>query len=120
MNWRTVLGWQTYTIQPTTFKELRKLSKGGKEGLVLLGCGGDLNEWVDGVTEALNGEGIAKGTPTDLWEAIYSSTSTGGRTDLTLLFGKGKLDIGKMAMWRLQFGDASWLSDFVVNYANQY
>lgn len=37
--------------------ELRKYT----EGLVLQGCGGDLNEWVDGVNELLNKDGILQG-----------------------------------------------------------
>ena len=33
---------------------------------------------------------------------------------------KSQLDIGKLAMWRLKFGDATWLSDYVVNYRDQH
>ena len=37
-------------------EELRKMH--GREGLVLQGCGGDLKEWVDGINETLEQEGI--------------------------------------------------------------
>lgn len=93
-----------------------------QEGLVLLGCGGDLNEWIDGVTEVLNEEGITKiKSAKKLWSKIYTMTTTGGRIDLLLLFNNpSNLDIGKMAMWRLRFGDASWWSDYMVNYAKHH
>jgi hypothetical protein len=28
--------------------------------------------------------------------------------------------MGKMAMWRIKFGDCSWLSDYIHNYKNQF
>jgi hypothetical protein len=38
-----------------------------------------------------------------------------------MLFNKnGKHNIGKMAMWRLRFGDCSWVSDYIINYASQH
>jgi len=52
---------------------------------------------------------------------FYKMVSTGGRMDLVMMFGeKNELDIGRFAMWRLNFGDASWLSDFFVNYRKHY
>ena len=47
-------------------------------------------------------------------------TSTGGRTDLVFSLKENDVDYSKLAMWRLKFGDACWLSDFVVNYAEHY
>jgi len=93
-----------------------------QEGLVLLGCGGDLNEWIDGVTNVLHEEKITKiKSAKDLWGGIYKLTTTGGRIDLLLLFNNpSNLNMGKMAIWRLGFGDASWWSDYMVNYAKDY
>jgi hypothetical protein len=83
-------------ISEVTFDKLPK----AKEGIVLMGAGGDLNEWVKGV--------------------IVLKTS-GGRTDLLLVIpDSSTLQIGKLAMWRLRFGDASWLSDYKFNYADQH
>ena len=38
-------------IENITTDELRKMSD--KEALILQGCGGDLQEWIDGVNEML-------------------------------------------------------------------
>lgn len=97
------------------FKQLKKYKN---EGLVLMGCGGSLNEWVEGVQEILKDENIA--TSSDFDEAVSLETS-GGRVDILLPFAeKNKIKIGALAMWRLKFGDASWLSDYTVNYKDQH
>ena len=36
--------------------DLRLMS--GKEGLILQGCGGDPQEWIDGINDMLTDEGI--------------------------------------------------------------
>jgi len=39
---------------------------------------------------------------------LYFLKTTGGRTDLVMIFKtKSQLELGKLAMWRLKFGDAS-------------
>ena len=102
-----------------SFSDFRSMVSGEDiEGLVLLGAGGDLQEWVDGVTGMLNEQGIANG---EVFTQPTVLTTSGGRTDLALLFAEGAdLDIGRLAMWRLSFGDASWISDYVVNYEDQH
>ena len=39
-----------------TTDELRRMTN--QEGLILQGCGGDAQEWVDGINELLTQEGI--------------------------------------------------------------
>jgi hypothetical protein len=86
------------------------------EGIILQGCGGELQEWVDGVNEMLAKEGIL------LNESKFSKIDAFKHDDLTnLLFhltDDVKLNIGKLAMWRLRthgvFG-GTWLSDYVPN-----
>lgn len=91
----------------------------GKEGLVCLGAGGDLNEWVEGIAQLLKKEGIAEDK--ELWEETFQLITTGGRVDLVLVFKDYNLfNMGKLALWRLSFGDCSWLSDYKNNYANQH
>jgi hypothetical protein len=104
------------------FVYLQQLSKSGKEGLVILGAGGNPEEWVTGISEILQKEGIAKSPNIFSETFILTGNVKGeeGRTDLALVFGDEELNMGKMAMWRLQFGDASWISDFVVNFAEDY
>ena len=102
-------------ITPLTFDSFESLPPA--EGIVLLGAGGDLNDWVNGVTDLWNKEGLATGKPEDLFSRASVLTTTGGRTDLALEFKPGaKLEWSKLVVWRILFGDCSWISDYLVNY----
>jgi hypothetical protein len=107
---------------PAGFKELLAVEKQGEEGIVLLGAGGPLNDWINGIFDMWQKEGITKAsTPADVFADALILKTTGGRTDLALVFKPdADLEIGKMAMWRLRFGDCSWISDYVVNYAEHH
>ena len=111
-----------WEAKKTTFSNLKNLAEKNVEGIVLLGAGGNHNEWVDGVTKILKKEKIAKSDDASkVFEDIYTVTTSGGRRDIVLTFKEpSDLHIGKMAMWRLAFGDCSWLSDYVVNYKKQF
>lgn len=105
------------TATKTDFNNLQIMADAGKEALVMLGAGGDIQEWVKGVAGVLVDEGIApEGYEFD--DAVWVNT-TGGRTDLALTFSSG-LVMGKLVIWRLAYGDCSWLSDYVVNYRTQH
>ena len=87
----------------------------GQEGLILQGCGGDPQEWVDGINGLLTEIGILlEGSK---FENV-SSFQHDGVTCLLFPFEGGKLDAGRLAMWRIQtheqFG-GTWLSDYVPN-----
>lgn len=101
------------SIKHITTDELRKMDD--QEGLILQGCGGDLNEWVEGINELLTAEGILlKGTK---FQNCASFTHD-GVTCLLYPFEGVELDIGKFAIWRLQYYQAyggTWLSDYVPN-----
>ena len=89
---------------------------GDQEGLVLQGCGGDPQEWVDGINEILAEEGILKkGTK---FEEAYAFKHD-GLTCLLFPFKEDmQIELGKLAMWRLQTHSAfggTWLSDFVLS-----
>ena len=102
-------------INIVTTDELREMR--GSEGLILQGCGGDLTEWVDGINEMLTKEGILlEGTKFDEIHAFKHE----GLTNLLFPFSEDvKLNIGKLAIWRLAshetFG-GTWLTDYVDNY----
>ena len=86
-----------------------------KEGLILMGCGGDLQEWLDGINEMLTDAGILKNG--SKFEQI-STFEHEGLTCLLYPFEGVDLNIGKLAMWRLQTHSelgGTWLSDFVPN-----
>ena len=85
------------------------------EGLILQGCGGDLDEWVTGINDLLTKEGIL--LDGDNFKEV-STFEHDGHTNLLFSLERVKLDWGKLAMWRMQthsnFG-GTWLSDFVPN-----
>lgn len=100
-------------MKQITIAELRKMNN--TEGLILQGCGGDLTEWVEGINKMLTDEGILQNGST------FKEVSTFERQGIiNLLFHMEGVDlnIGKLAMWRLQthgnFG-GTWVSDYVSN-----
>ncbi len=102
------------SITHITADKLRSMD--GQEALILQGCGGDLQEWLDGINEMFTEKAILlDGTKfTDIFAFQHEGLTC-------LLFPMDetiKLDIGKLAMWWLatheNFG-GTWLSDFVPN-----
>lgn len=105
-------------IKSVSLYELRKMNN--SEGLILQGCGGDLQEWVDGINEMLTENGILQN------ESKFEKAYTFNNGDLTCLlfpFDGVQLDVGKFAMWRLEtretFG-STWLTDYVDNRLNGF
>lgn len=102
------------SIKKITAEDLRRMD--GKEGLILQGCGGELQEWLDGINDMFTEEKLLlNGTK---FEDIYTFEHD-GLTCLMFPFSEDvKLDVGRLAMWRLQthgqFG-GTWLSDYVPN-----
>ena len=100
-------------IKNITLHELRKMN--GSEGLVLQGCGGDLQEWVDGINDMLTESGIFQNG--SRFDKAYTFKNE-GLTCLLFPFDDVQLDVGKLAIWRLEtrenFG-STWLSDYVPN-----
>lgn len=102
------------SIRQITKEQLRRM--GDREGLVLQGCGGNPQEWLDGINEILTNEGILKKGAG--FEEAYTFQHD-GLTCLLFPFKENmELDMGKLAVWRLAthstFG-GTWLSDYVPN-----
>lgn len=100
-------------MRDITTDELRRMNY--TEGLVLQGCGGDPQEWIDGINELLTDAGILRDG------SKFSEVSRfehGGLTNLLFHMDGVKLDVGRLAIWRLQtheqFG-GTWLSNYVPN-----
>ena len=96
-----------------TINELRQMKH--KEGMILQGCGGDIQEWVIGINELLTQEDILlEGTKFENVRSFFHEDST----NLLFPFEDVQLDFGKLAIWRLRshgtFG-GTWLSDYVAN-----
>lgn len=86
------------------------------EGLVLQGCGGSLDEWLNGINDILTKEGIL------LEGTRFSELTVFKHEDLTNILFKFtddvKLNIGKLAIWRLASHEAfggTWLTDYIDN-----
>ena len=102
------------SIQKISTEQLRRM--GDREGLILQGCGGDPQEWLDGINQILTEEGILKKGAR--FEEAYTFEHD-GLTCLLFPFKEGMaIEMGRLAMWRLQthphFG-GTWLSDYVPN-----
>ena len=100
-------------IKPITLEDVKNHEG---EALILRGCGGSLNEWFDGINEMLTEENIL------IDGSKFSNCFTfdfNGLTCLAFPLRDTELNIGKLAIWRLQTRDnfgGIWRSDFVDNY----
>lgn len=102
------------SIKQIKTDDLRRMN--GQEGLILQGCGGDPQEWLDGINDLLNKDGIL------LDETKFENAYVFSHDNLTnILFpfeDSVQLDIGRLAMWRLQTHESfggKWMSDYVDN-----
>ena len=92
------------SIKNITADDLRRMN--GREGLILQGCGGDPQEWLDGINKLFTAEGILKNGSEFENIAVFQN---GGVTNILFPFEAGvEVDISRLAMWRLcsheQFG----------------
>lgn len=101
-------------IKNITTNDLRKMND--KEGIILQGCGGDPQGWIDGVNEMFKEGGIL------LDDTKFTDAYVFDNDNLTcMLFpfdNKVHLNTSKLAMWRLQMYPifaGTWLSDYVPN-----
>ena len=94
-------------IKSVSLHELRKMN--GSEGLVLQECGGDLQEWVDGINDMLTESGILQN------ESRFEKAYTFNNEDLTCLlfpFDKVQLDVGKLAsLWNLCYSSVKGMGE---------
>ncbi len=101
------------SIKHVSAEEIKRMTD--IEGLILQGCGGDPAEWGTGINDLLTKEGIL--LDGDGFKDIYVFEHD-GRTNILFSMEDVKLNIGKLAMWRLQsrgtFG-GYWLSDYLPN-----
>ncbi|MFP3360100.1 hypothetical protein R0K17_22555, partial [Planococcus sp. SIMBA_143] len=61
--------------------------------------------------------------PKVLWGNIYKTTTKDHRVDLIFMFNedfKELFDVSKLATWRIRWGDASWLSDYLRNFESDH
>ena len=103
------------TVKQITTDDLRRMRD--QEGLILQGCGGLAQEWVDGINGLFTEAGILLNGRTFQAENV-SVFQNGELTNMLFPFEGVKLDMGRLAVWRIgthdQFG-GTWLSDYVPN-----
>ena len=102
------------SITTITADELRQMQD--QEGLILQGCGGEPQEWLDGINDLFTSEGILLNGTRFQDCSVFQH---GGRTCILFPFEGVELNIGRLAMWRIQtrgnYG-GTWLSDYIPNY----
>ena len=100
-------------MKDITLDELKTMRK--HEGLIIQGCGSDPQEWIDGIQDLLTTEEIL--LDGDTFKDVFRFENE-GVTCLLFDFKDTKLNVGKLAMWRLSthgtFG-GTWLSDYLDN-----
>lgn len=100
-------------INQITLTDLRRMN--GKEGLILQGCGGEIKEWMDGINKMLTDKRILLDNTKFENVSVFQND---GITCILYPFEDVHLDIGKLAMWRLQTHSTfagTCLSDYVDN-----
>ena len=85
-------------MKTVTISEVREISKNGVN-LILQGCGGNLEEWVNGINDLLKEAEILKEG-----ERLDETYTFGyeGLTNLIFANIENKVNVGKLAMWRLK------------------
>jgi len=107
------------TVPSVSFNELLELNKSNHVGYLVVRGGGhpdNSQAWIDGINDDLMERGV---TTSPITEAMTVHVCE-GRDDLVLVYTTAEgLNMGKMAMWRLQSLEAgwnlTWLEDYVVN-----
>lgn len=89
------------------------------EALVFMGAAGPSSDWINGIHNLLFAEGITHDKNSDtFWQHVETLPVRPGRTDLVLHFDPAAVDIGRLAIWRVQNRgrfDVMWLSDYIDN-----
>jgi hypothetical protein len=100
-------------IKNITLDELRRMRN--TEGLILQGCGGDPQGWLDGINGLLTERGILKDG--EIFKDI-SVFEHNGCTNILFHMDDVKLNIERLALWRLESHSifyGTWLSDYLPN-----
>ena len=84
-------------IERITADDLRDMEH--QEGLVLQGCGGEAQEWLDGINDLLTQDGILQNDSRFETVKVFQHD---GFNNLLFPFENIQVDMGKLAMWRLQ------------------
>ena len=92
-----------------------------KEGLVCIGTGGELTAWIDGINEILVEEGISENEKyfSEIYTFIDYDIADTPIKCILFPFTEEPLNIGRLAIVRLQYEWMRWLSDYILNYEGE-
>lgn len=102
-------------MEEISCNEVLELRNNDYDYLVLQGCGGDLNEWVDGITKLLIENDII--SKSFKFRKVYLFENN-NLTNMAFPLDSKDIAIGKLAMFRLKIREsfgAMWLSDYINN-----
>lgn len=99
-----------WTPIPMTYFDLMMLKD--KEGLVCLGCGGNLDEWYEGINKMMVEEGVTTNPYIFKEVAVVTLPNI---VIMVFFFPEDILDfnVGRLAIVRLNFDWMKWLSDYI-------
>jgi len=103
------------TIKNISCSEVKELRNDKYEYLIVQGCGGNLNEWINGITDLLKDNGIIPDSFS--FNEVYSFENN-NLTNMAFALNSKDIDMSKLAMFRLEIREsfgAMWLSDYIDN-----
>lgn len=110
---------KTYVLKTLTKPdELQEVYDGSC--YTICGCGGNITEWTDGISDLMEKQGIGKPNTFYTFDGKLINEFAGPNGDpfkkelIALAFSHEGLDIGKLAMFKLMMGDR-WFDDIIDN-----
>ena len=110
-----------------SFKYLKENIEKFGEGIVVMGAGGSIKQWVEGISSILIKEQLIQGIDLskDLFPISYKLTGNKkgeqGRTDIVLFFSKDAIfEKGLITSWMMRFGNVEWVNLFLIDYKEDY
>ena len=86
----------------------------------ICGCGGNITEWTDGISDLMEKQGIGKPKIFYIFSGKLINEFAGQNGDpfkeelIALAFSHEGLDVGKLAMFKIGMGDR-WFDDIIDN-----
>ncbi|MEA2102330.1 MAG: hypothetical protein U9P80_07125 [Thermodesulfobacteriota bacterium] len=106
----------------TAFKSL--MDAIDADGLIIFDVGGDMDNWVKGITKSLFDAGISSSIkPEETWMGIFELIREDSRHDLAFVFTANppsNIDKKMMEKWRKDKPENVWISDYVHQHTPQY
>ncbi len=114
--------YQPTQISFTVFKTL--IDSTGLDGFAVFDVGGDLNNWVCGLTGSMfNSKVVKSDNPSDVWWGLFVLTSDDDRQDLLMIFNLSDpemVDMQALNNWRATKPKNCLISQYLTRCAPQF